>query len=30
MNHCHISIMCNELPFLKHKLPFIYNIIINK
>uniref|UniRef100_A0A6C0J7F9 Uncharacterized protein n=1 Tax=viral metagenome TaxID=1070528 RepID=A0A6C0J7F9_9ZZZZ len=25
MNHCHISIMCNELPFLKYKLPFLYN-----
>ena len=25
MNHCHISIMCNELPFLKQKLLFLYN-----
>ncbi len=25
MNHCHISIMCNELIFLKQKLPFLYN-----
>jgi hypothetical protein len=25
MNHCHISIMCNELTFLKQKLPFLYN-----
>jgi hypothetical protein len=24
MKHCHISIMCNELPFLKYKLPFLY------
>ena len=25
MKHCHISIMCNELPFLKEKLPFLYD-----
>lgn len=25
MKHCHISIMCNELPFLKYKLPFLYH-----
>lgn len=24
MKHCHISILCNELPFLKEKLPFLY------
>ena len=24
MNHCHISLCCNELPFLKQKLPFLY------
>jgi len=24
MKHCHISIICNELPFLKQKLPFLY------
>lgn len=24
MKHCHISIMCNELTFLKRKLPFLY------
>lgn len=24
MKHCHISIMCNELPFLKHKLKYLY------
>lgn len=24
MKHCHLSIMCNELPFLKQKLPFLY------
>lgn len=24
MRHCHISILCNELIFLKQKLPFIY------
>ena len=24
MNHCQISIMANELVFLKHKLPFLY------
>ena len=24
MKHCHISILCNELIFLKHKLPFLY------
>ena len=24
MNHCHISIMCNEFAFLKYKLPFLY------
>ena len=24
MKHCHISIMCNELIFLKRKLPFLY------
>lgn len=25
MKHCHISILCNELTFLKQKLPFLYN-----
>ena len=25
MKHCHISIMCNELIFLKHKLPMLYD-----
>lgn len=25
MKHCHISIMCNELPFLKQKLSFLYD-----
>ena len=25
MKHCHISIMCNELVFIEHKLPFLYN-----
>ena len=25
MKHCHISLLCNELPFLKQKLPFLYN-----
>ena len=24
MKHCHISILCNELPFLKEKLPYLY------
>ena len=24
MKHCHISIISNELPFLKRKLPFLY------
>ena len=24
MKHCHITIICNELVFLKHKLPFLY------
>ena len=24
MKHCHISILCNELPFLQQKLPFLY------
>ena len=24
MNHCHFSILYNELPFLKQKLPFLY------
>uniref|UniRef100_A0A6C0KIZ1 Glycosyltransferase 2-like domain-containing protein n=1 Tax=viral metagenome TaxID=1070528 RepID=A0A6C0KIZ1_9ZZZZ len=24
MKHCHISIMCNELEFIEHKLPFLY------
>jgi len=24
MKHCHISILCNELPFLKEKVPFLY------
>ena len=24
MKHCHLNIMCNELPFLKQKLPFLY------
>ena len=24
MQHCHISILCNELPFLKEKLPYLY------
>lgn len=25
MKHCHISILCNELPFLKQKLHFLYD-----
>jgi hypothetical protein len=25
MRHCHISILCNELSFLKHKLKFLYD-----
>lgn len=25
MKHCHISILCNELPFLKQKLHFMYD-----
>lgn len=25
MKHCHISIMCNEISFLKQKLNFLYN-----
>ena len=24
MKHCHLSICCNELPFLKQKLPYLY------
>lgn len=24
MKHCHISLLCNELAFLKRKLPFLY------
>ena len=24
MKHCHFSILCDELPFLKQKLPFLY------
>jgi len=24
MKHCHISIMCNEVDFIEHKLPFLY------
>lgn len=24
MRHCHMSIMCNELEFIEHKLPFLY------
>ena len=26
MKHCHISIMTNELPFLKRKLDFLYGL----
>ena len=25
MKHCHFSILYNELPFLKQKLPFLYD-----
>lgn len=25
MKHCHINLLCNELPFLKQKLPFLFN-----
>jgi len=25
MKHVHLSIICNELPFIKQKLPFLYN-----
>ena len=24
MIHCHINLSCNELPLLRHKLPFLY------
>lgn len=24
MKHCHISLLCNELPYLEQKLPFLY------
>jgi hypothetical protein len=24
MKHCHLNLCCNELPFLKQKLPFLY------
>lgn len=24
MKHCHVNLCCNELPFLKQKLPFLY------
>ena len=25
MKFCHLNLCCNELPFLKEKIPFLYN-----